>query len=89
MKIFFISLEFDKIINTSLFKTTNLFNIHFSLLPRYKGMYTSILPILNGDKISGVTLHKIDRGIDTGDIIDKCSFRLILLTQQEIYILNI
>ena len=83
---FFISLEFDKIINTSLFKTTNLFNIHFSLLPSYKGMYTSIFPILNGDKISGVTLHKIDGGIDTGNIIDKCSFPIDLTnTSRDLY----
>tara|TARA_B110001452_G_scaffold122025_1_gene101211 strand:- start:36 stop:857 length:822 start_codon:yes stop_codon:yes gene_type:complete len=84
--IFFISLEFDKILNPSLFKTTNLFNIHFSLLPRYKGMYTSIFPILNGDKISGVTLHKIDEGIDTGNIIDYCSLQIdITDTSRDLY----
>ena len=67
--IFFISLEFDKIINIDSFKTNKLFNIHFSLLPKYRGCYTSIWPIINGEKYSGVTLHKIDKGIDTGSII--------------------
>ena len=65
----FLSLEFDKIINPLNFRTKQLFNIHFSLLPKYKGMFTSILPILNNDKITGVTFHRIDKGIDTGDII--------------------
>lgn len=66
----FISLEFDKIIKPSLFDSTaKLFNIHFSKLPSYKGMYTSVMPIMNGEKESGVTLHRIDHGIDTGDII--------------------
>jgi methionyl-tRNA formyltransferase len=37
-------------------------------------MFTSIYPILRGEKSSGVTLHKIDNGIDTGDIIDQIEF---------------
>ena len=73
---FFISLEFDQIIRPERFKTDKLFNIHFSLLPKYKGMYTSIWPILHGDNESGTTLHLIDAGIDTGDIIDQDAFVL-------------
>ena len=58
-----------EIIKTKNFKSNKLFNLHFSLLPSYKGMHTSAFPILNGEKYSGVTIHKIDNGIDTGDII--------------------
>jgi methionyl-tRNA formyltransferase len=65
----FLSLEYDTIIRPDKFLTKHLFNIHFSLLPAYKGMYTSLLPILNGEKKTGVTLHRIDSGIDTGEII--------------------
>lgn len=72
----FLSLEYDKIINTNSFIAANIFNIHFSLLPSYKGMYTSIFPILYGEKYSGVTLHEIDNGIDTGPIIDQIRFDL-------------
>lgn len=68
-ELIFLSLEFDKIIKPEKFKTNKLYNIHFSLLPKYKGMYTSALPILNNEKETGVTLHRIDRGIDTGEII--------------------
>ena len=67
----FISLEFDKIIDPDKFSTTKLYNIHFSLLPEYKGMYTSVLPVLHGKSKTGVTFHKIDKGIDTGDIIEQ------------------
>ena len=70
-ELIFLSLEFDKIIKPEKFKTNKLYNIHFSLLPKYKGMYTSALPILNNEKETGVTLHKIDRGIDTGEIINQ------------------
>ncbi len=67
----FVSLEYDKIINPHRFKTNKLFNIHFSRLPSYKGMYTSVHPILIGEKQTGVTLHEIDEGIDTGPIISQ------------------
>lgn len=70
----FISLEYNRIVHPSKFSSKELFNIHFSKLPVYKGMYTSVWPILNGENNTGVTLHKIDHGIDTGDIIDQIEF---------------
>ena len=70
----FISLEYDKLLKPHLFKSKQLFNIHYSLLPKYKGMYTSCIPLLNGELQSGVTLHMIDDGIDTGDIISQRNF---------------
>jgi methionyl-tRNA formyltransferase len=72
----FFSLEFDRIIKPEKFTSQKLYNIHFSLLPKYKGMYTSSWPLLNGEKTSGVTLHLIDQGIDTGDIIDQVEFTI-------------
>lgn len=72
----FISLEFDMLLRPDRFQTNQLFNIHFSALPKYKGMYTSVHPLLNGEAESGVTLHCIDPGIDTGDIIDQKIFPL-------------
>lgn len=70
----FLSLEFDRIIKPDKFKSRKLFNIHFSLLPAYKGVFTSALPILHGEDSSGVTFHYMDSGIDTGDIIDQYKF---------------
>lgn len=72
----FISLEYDSILNPTLFLDARLYNIHFSLLPFYKGMYTSAIPILNDESYVGVTLHEIDSGIDTGDIIAQYKFEL-------------
>ena len=34
----FLSLEFDQIIIPERFQTTELYNIHFSLLPKYRGV---------------------------------------------------
>lgn len=75
-KLIFLSLEYDKIIKPNLFISKELYNIHFSLLPKYKGMYTSVMPLLNNEQRSGVTFHKIDEGIDTGNIILQQSFKL-------------
>ena len=51
-----------------------MFNIHFSLLPKYRGCHTNYLQLRNGEKTSGVTLHKIDSGIDSGPIVDSIKF---------------
>lgn len=72
----FLSLEFDRIIKPERFRSASLFNIHFSNLPKYKGMYTSALPLLHGEQAGGVTLHRIDAGIDTGDIIGQAEFSI-------------
>lgn len=68
-RLLFLSLEFDRLIRPSRFDEARLINVHFSLLPKYKGMYTSAWPLLNGEEETGVTLHLIDEGIDTGEII--------------------
>ena len=43
-------------------------NLHLSLLPWNRGQYPNVWSIVEGTP-SGVTLHYIDEGIDTGDII--------------------
>ena len=68
--VYFFSLEFDRIIKPERFNSKNLFNLHFSLLPKYRGMYTSAHPLLNGETESGCTLHIIDSGIDTGAVVN-------------------
>ena len=86
----FISLEFDTLIKTTLFKSKNLFNFHFSKLPRYKGMFTSAHPILNGDTETAITLHLIDDGIDTGDIIDQYEVEIAPTdTARDLYFKNL
>ena len=72
--LYFFSIEHDKIINVNKFSSKNLFNTHFSLLPKYRGCHTNYLQVKFCEKKSGVTLHIIDKGIDTGDIIDQLSY---------------
>ncbi len=44
-------------------------NLHKSFLPNYRGMAPNFYAMLEGAKRAGVTLHKIAKGFDTGDII--------------------
>lgn len=44
-------------------------NVHTSLLPKYRGAAPIQTAILNGDAETGVTLMKMDAGLDTGAII--------------------
>jgi methionyl-tRNA formyltransferase len=48
-------------------------NVHASLLPRWRGASPIQAAILHGDAESGVTIMKMDAGMDTGPIIQKAS----------------
>lgn len=50
------------------------FNLHASLLPRYRGAAPINHAIMNGDKETGVTTFFLQHEIDTGDVI--CQERL-------------
>ena len=45
-----------------------IINIHFSMLPKYRGASPVQYALLNGDTKTGVTAFFIDEGMDTGDI---------------------
>lgn len=46
-------------------------NVHFSLLPRYRGAAPVNWAIVNGEKRTGVTTMRMDAGLDTGGIMLK------------------
>lgn len=45
------------------------FNVHYSLLPKYRGASPVETAILNGDKETGVTIQKMVYEMDAGDIV--------------------
>ncbi|MFM8445053.1 MAG: methionyl-tRNA formyltransferase [Methylococcus sp.] len=51
-----------------------IFNIHPSLLPAYRGGTPEFWHLADGVEQGGVTLHRIDPGIDTGPIVMQRSF---------------
>lgn len=46
-------------------------NIHASLLPKYRGAGPIQWAVINGEKITGVTIMQMDKGVDTGDMLFK------------------
>jgi methionyl-tRNA formyltransferase len=46
-----------------------IFNVHASLLPKYRGAAPIQWAIANGEPRTGVTIMRIDEGLDTGDIL--------------------
>lgn len=44
-------------------------NVHASLLPKYRGAAPIQWAVLNGDSETGVSIMKMDEGLDTGDVI--------------------
>jgi len=51
-------------------------NVHASLLPRWRGAAPINAAILHGDEETGVTIMKMDAGLDTGPILAQRSVRI-------------
>jgi methionyl-tRNA formyltransferase len=65
------SINYLFIIDDDLLKWPALyaFNIHGSLLPKYRGRTPHVWAIINNEKIIGFTVHLIDEHCDSGDIV--------------------
>ena len=46
-------------------------NVHASLLPKYRGAAPIAWAILKGERVTGVTIMRMDEGMDTGDILSQ------------------
>ena len=46
-------------------------NLHFSLLPKYRGSAPVNYALINGEKQTGVTIFKLDKGVDTGPMLSR------------------
>ena len=47
-------------------------NVHGSLLPKYRGAAPIQWSIIDGEKVTGVTIMYMEKGLDTGDMLLKC-----------------
>ncbi|MGH2553963.1 MAG: methionyl-tRNA formyltransferase [Chitinophagaceae bacterium] len=74
-------LTFSYIIPYSVFSipAKGFYNVHPGLLPSYRGADPMFYQIINREKFAGVTIHKLDEGTDTGEIV--LQEKIILLSQ--------
>lgn len=63
-----------------------IINVHFSLLPLYRGASPVQFAILNGEKTTGITYHLLDRKMDSGKILHQIGYKIAgKETTQELY----
>tara|TARA_B100000795_G_C22783426_1_gene433437 strand:- start:359 stop:1252 length:894 start_codon:yes stop_codon:yes gene_type:complete len=80
----FISMSFNQIFKSKIINLTKYkpINCHAGKLPFYRGRNILNWVLINDEKDFGITVHFIDKGIDTGDIILQKSFQI---TNQDNY----
>lgn len=49
--------------------SVGVFNLHPGKIPEYKGNFPTFWALLKGENSIGVTLHRVDEGLDTGGIV--------------------
>jgi methionyl-tRNA formyltransferase len=66
-----LSVQFEQILHGALLERIGCpcLNLHFSLLPRHRGVAPIAWALLSGDSRAGATLHHIIEDIDAGDLI--------------------
>jgi len=65
-----ISVLYNKILSPQEIENKKCFNFHPGILPEYKGTGIYSWVIINEENKTGVTLHLLDKGVDTGDVIE-------------------
>jgi methionyl-tRNA formyltransferase len=73
-----VSMSFDRILGRALLAAAPLgcINCHAGALPFYRGRNVLNWALINGERSIGVTVHHVDEGIDTGDIIEQDFFEV-------------
>jgi len=52
-----------------------LINVHFSLLPKYRGASPVQHTILNGDQLTGITYQLMEKSLDTGPVLHQTEYK--------------
>ena len=64
-----VTASFGQILNEKFLSIAPCINVHPSLLPKYRGATPIQSALLSGDKVSGVSIMKVVRAVDAGDVI--------------------
>ena len=74
----FVSMSFNQIFRRSMIETPALgtINCHAGKLPFYRGRNVLNWALINDEREFGITVHYVDEGIDTGDVIRQQCFKI-------------
>ena len=74
-----ITAAFGQIISEEIIKIPKLgiWNVHASLLPRWRGAAPINWAILAGDDQTGITIMQTEKGLDTGPILSQASLEIL------------
>jgi len=69
----FVVVAYGKILPPEIIRIPETFciNVHASLLPKYRGAAPINWAIMNGDKVTGVTIMKLNEKLDAGDVLSQ------------------
>lgn len=67
---------YGRLLRPHLLAAVPMVNLHFSLLPRWRGAAPVERAILAGDRVTGVCLMKVDEGLDTGCVYGRAEVPL-------------
>ena len=67
----YICAGYKPLIPFDFFVKNKVINIHYSLLPKYRGMHSTVWAILNGERQLGLTVHEMNEDIDDGPILEQ------------------
>lgn len=77
------SFYYRKMISSEVLRIVNgnAYNLHGSLLPKYRGKCPINWALINGEKETGITLHKMTEKPDAGDIVGQ--FKISILPEDD------
>ena len=68
--------SFHRILPDTLLSKCRFVNVHYALLPKYRGRANVNWAILNGEKATGISIHEIAPGLDAGNVLFQAEVRI-------------
>lgn len=66
-----ILLQYSKLVGPAIYDQFSTYNVHPSLLPSFPGLEAEKQALNYGALFQGASLHKVDEGVDTGELVSQ------------------
>jgi len=82
----FVVVAFGRLFSAEFLKSCpQIWNVHFSLLPKFRGASPVASAILAGEEVSGITIFHIAKGMDSGDILAQKNINISEMRADEVF----